>query len=109
MVRFTAIVLLTVAALSEARNLKGTKSGKAYKGTDKSNYPVQVGARAYYVVDSMEASPLKEKLTKFAETTETFTKSDWSTGHRGAGLMESSFRVLDIYLCRLFLTVNSQS
>jgi glycerophosphoryl diester phosphodiesterase len=90
MVRFTAVVLLAVAALSEARNLKGskgTKSGKAYKGTKKSNYPVQVGARPYYVVDSMEASPLKEKLTKCAETTETFTKSDWSIGHRGAGLM----------------------
>ena len=45
---------------------------------------IQVGPRPYFVVDSMDQSPLKRQLKACAEGP--FEKSDFSIGHRGAAL-----------------------
>lgn len=45
---------------------------------------VQLGPRPYYLVNDMEPSPLKEELMACSEGP--FEKSDFSIGHRGAGL-----------------------
>jgi hypothetical protein len=74
---------------------KSKKGGeKLYKGTKKSVYPVQLGPRPYFVVDSMDESPLKEKLSTCAKEIREFEKSDWSIGHRGAALQVSCFSLL---------------
>ena len=92
MVKFTS-ALAAIIALSvniEARSLKGgddKKRNKLYKGTKKSVYPVQIGPRPYYILDSMDESDLKDKLTKCAEKTDKFEKSDFSIGHRGACML----------------------
>jgi hypothetical protein len=76
-------------------NKKGKKGDdKLYKGTKKSVYPVQLGPRPYFVVDSMDESPLKEKLSTCAKEIREFEKSDWSIGHRGAALQVSCFSLL---------------
>ena len=109
MVRFTSIVLLATVALSEARLLKRaktTKNGKAtgmYKASKNSNYPVSIGSRPYYILDSMADGDLKDKLTECAETTDMIKKSDWSIGHRGAAMQVR--KCFSIYLklnCTLF-------
>lgn len=76
MVKFAALTLFLVATV-QARNLKG-KSTKAKK------YPVQLGPRPYFMVNSMKDSELKDKLSKCAEKKMDFKPSDWSIGHRGA-------------------------
>jgi len=89
----TIVLLLSVASLSDARRLKETKAAKAgkaakatkaYKGSKTSKYPVSIGSRPYFIVDSMEDSFLKTKLTECAETKDMTMKNDWSIGHRGA-------------------------
>ena len=63
---------------------KTPKNSKGYKGNKTSKYPVQLGPRPYFVVDSMEESSLKDSLMKCAKDVGKFEKSDWSIGHRGA-------------------------
>ena len=48
------------------------------------NANIQVGARPYYLVDRMEAGPLKDKLLSCADLP--VKKSNFSIGHRGASL-----------------------
>jgi len=80
MVRFTsALTILLVSTVSEARNLKGKKKGKKGKKN-----PVQIGPRPYYMVDSMKEGPLKDMLSECADKKMSFESSDWSIGHRGA-------------------------
>ena len=43
---------------------------------------IQLGTRPYYLIDNMEASPLKTKLTSCGDRV--FYKTDFSIGHRGA-------------------------
>ena len=45
---------------------------------------VELGPRPYYLIDRMEAGPLKEKLQSCASMT--FQRTDFSIGHRGAPL-----------------------
>ena len=57
-----------------------TSAGEALaKGTT-----IQVGVRAYYLVDDMDESPLKNTLQACGANT--FSKTDFSIGHRGAPL-----------------------
>ncbi len=93
MVRFAnLIVILSMASPFEARRLKAPKTpktpktakGGSYKASKKSKYPVSVGSRPYFILDSMEESELKAKLQDCAENTNIDEKSDWSIGHRGA-------------------------
>jgi len=109
MARFIcAFLFLSLVGLAEARTLKGSKkpngkagkAPKAYKGSKKSKYPVSVGSRPYFILDSMADSDLKRSLQECAETTNIDEKSDWSIGHRGACLqypehtMESYYAAL---------------
>ena len=91
MARSLVLVFLAYIALTEARNLKGEKIYKqskapkgGYKASKKSKYPVTVGSRPYFIVDSMADSELKAKLSDCAESKSIDEKSDWSIGHRGA-------------------------
>ena len=91
MALFVRLILLTFLAVTEARRLKGAKSPKStkapkgvYKGSKKSKYPVTVGSRPYFIVDSMADSELKTQLSDCAEKKSIDEKSDWSIGHRGA-------------------------
>lgn len=104
-----AIVLWTVAliparscnAKSPTRLLKAKKGKKGKKvskagkqgsirasTTDGNLSPmadiVTLGARPYYLLDSMTPSFLKDDLTKCAGEKTSFMKSDFSIGHRGA-------------------------
>ena len=45
---------------------------------------VQVGVRPYFLVDDMDEGALKQTLQSCSENT--FAKSDFSIGHRGAAL-----------------------
>lgn len=83
MVKFAALTLFLVATV-QARNLKG-KSTKAKK------YPVQLGPRPYFMVNSMKDGELKDKLSKCAEKKMDFEVSDWSIGHRGACMQVSVY------------------
>ena len=92
MFRFTVITLLVLLSIVEAkkRGLKGTKKEpKGYKASKKSKYPVSVGSRPYFILDSMEDSELKEELSECAEKKSIDEKSDWSIGHRGACMQVS--------------------
>ncbi len=50
----------------------------------KHHQPVEVGPRPFYLVEDMDASPLKRKLQSCAKGP--FRKTDFSIGHRGAPL-----------------------
>ena len=50
----------------------------------KHQQPVEVGPRPFYLVEDMDASPLKRKLQSCAKGP--FRKTDFSIGHRGAPL-----------------------
>jgi len=47
---------------------------------------VQLGPRPYFLVDSMDKSPLKKNLLNCARKRKNFEKSDWSIGHGGASM-----------------------
>lgn len=47
---------------------------------------VQLGPRAFFLVNDMDAGPLKDELQKCATGKTTFTMSDFSIAHRGAPL-----------------------
>jgi len=107
MARSLVLVFLAYIALTEARNLKGEKGDKqskapkgGYKASKKSRYPVTVGSRPYFIVDSMADSELKAKLSDCAESKSIDEKSDWSIGHRGA-CMQYPEHTLDSYKAAL--------
>lgn len=47
---------------------------------------IELGPRPYYLVDNMEASPLKDKLVSCSE--KKMHTSSWSIGHRGGGTLQ---------------------
>ena len=53
---------------------------------------VQLGPRPYFLVDSMDKSPLEKNLSNCAKKRKNFEKSDWSIGHGGASMQVSSMR-----------------
>lgn len=75
-----SIVLLVSIALSFSMALAGDK-GKKW-GKKKNN--IQLGPRPFYLVEDMEQSELKDKLLQCTEIP--FKRTDFSIGHRGAGL-----------------------
>ena len=81
MIRFTRTVQ-TLASLSLVAGL----SQAALAGTSGHDEKIaaQLGPRPFFLVDSMEASPLKEKLSQCKSNR--FYRSDLSIGHRGAPL-----------------------
>ena len=108
MVRFTSLLVFALVSLSEARlqssrttkatkatkSTKSTKASKgAYKASKSSKYPVTIGSRPYFILDSMEDSDLKEDFKKCAEEVQMDKKSDWSIGHRGACMQVSISRL----------------
>jgi glycerophosphoryl diester phosphodiesterase len=56
----------------------------SHHGGGKHDIKVQLGPRPFYLVDQMEEGELKEQLQECSE--DTFRKSDFSIGHRGAAL-----------------------
>lgn len=75
-----SIVLLVSIILPFSMALAGDK-GKEW-GKKKNN--VQLGPRPFYLVADMEQSELKDKLLQCTEIP--FKRTDFSIGHRGAGL-----------------------
>ncbi len=56
----------------------------AYAHQDRDDGNIQLGPRPFYLVDGMDAGPLKDKLMSCKEGP--FRRSDFSIGHRGAAL-----------------------
>ena len=54
----------------------------------KHQQPVEVGPRPFYLVEDMDASPLKRKLQSCAKGP--FRKTDFSIGHRGAQINQTA-------------------
>ncbi|MEO6410456.1 MAG: hypothetical protein ABIO45_17130, partial [Burkholderiaceae bacterium] len=50
------------------------------------NLTVQLGPRPFFLVNDMTDSPLKSELQACAAQRQTYKRSDWSIGHRGAAL-----------------------
>lgn len=50
------------------------------------NPSIQLGPRPFYLVEDMDASPLKKKLQACALNKQIYKKTDFSIGHRGAAL-----------------------
>jgi glycerophosphoryl diester phosphodiesterase len=73
------IIFITLFTLASIASAGGKKPGK--KGKDQG---VQLGPRPYYLVEDMDESKLKTELEKCSEGP--FEKTDFSIGHRGAGL-----------------------
>jgi len=97
MVKLFSITLFFISLVGAAsRRLgKGGKGSKgSYVGTKSSKYPVSVGSRPYFILDTMAEGELKEKLVKCAETEDINYKNDWSIGHRGACMLVSIFELL---------------
>src|SRR4249920_2485117 len=69
----TALPIHSMAASIEN---SGGKKGKPQN--------IQVGPRPYYLVEDMDPSPLKHRLQQCSE--KPLVKTDFSIGHRGAGL-----------------------
>ncbi|MFZ5594139.1 MAG: glycerophosphodiester phosphodiesterase family protein [Pseudomonadota bacterium] len=72
-----AILALPLVAFATPQ---GNESGPQYQR----GLNVQVGPRPYFLVDDMDASPLKSKLQSCSEGP--FKRTDFSIGHRGAPL-----------------------
>ncbi len=62
----------------------GRRGGKQSKRKARKPLNVQLGPRPYFLVDAMDASPLKDRLSSCSEGP--FQTTDFSIGHRGAGL-----------------------
>ena len=73
------IIFITLFALAAVASAGGKKHSK--KGKDQG---VQLGPRPYYLVEDMDESKLKDELERCSEGP--FEKTDFSIGHRGAGL-----------------------
>lgn len=69
----------TLAACGEDDNKNKTTAELAATGSN-----IQVGVRPYYLINDMQASPLKTKLQNCSEGP--FKKSEFSIGHRGAAM-----------------------
>jgi glycerophosphoryl diester phosphodiesterase len=70
-----ALFALPISCMAASANFQGRK-GKPQN--------VQVGPRPYFLVEDMDSSPLKHRLQLCSE--KPLRKTDFSIGHRGAGL-----------------------
>jgi len=78
-IRTTIIIFAAWLALTAVVSADGNKHGRKGSVQD-----VQLGPRPFYLVENMDASPLKTELEQCTEGP--FEKSDFSIGHRGAAL-----------------------
>ncbi len=85
---FHSIKLLTLAGIIAALPIlscaagHGADSGK--NSNERRGHNVQLGPRPFFLIQDMDASPLKRRLQGCAEGP--FKKTDFSIGHRGAAL-----------------------
>ena len=79
LVSMIGVLILSLVVMTAFASAGGKKHGK--KGKDQS---VQLGPRPYYLVEDMDESKLKNELERCSEGP--FEKTDFSIGHRGAGL-----------------------
>ena len=90
MMKFISIVIFLLASLVEVKGngLRRKLGGNDFEanGSKSSKYPISIGSRPYFILESMEDGELKSKLMKCAESKKINKKSDWSIGHRGACL-----------------------
>ena len=77
-----ALTLVFVAPSVFAQN--NVPEGNAFGWNGDQGHSVQLGPRPYYLVEDMDESPLKFSLQKCSEGP--FKRTDFSIGHRGAGL-----------------------
>jgi glycerophosphoryl diester phosphodiesterase len=76
-IRFLVAALVAAAPMAFA----GDRGGHGGHDEDQT---IQLGPRPYYLVDGMDAGPLKDALTQCKEGP--FHRTDFSIGHRGAAL-----------------------
>jgi glycerophosphoryl diester phosphodiesterase len=76
-----AAVFAILPTLALATGYEGAAAEHGYGGQ---NASVQLGPRPFFLVDDMTPGPLKTKLQSCAQGP--FKKTDFSIGHRGAGL-----------------------
>jgi glycerophosphoryl diester phosphodiesterase len=79
--RKTAATLLVLTSCLGPVSSYGNEDDRE-RGADK----VQVGPRPYYLIEQMNASPLKRRLEQCSEGP--FFKTDFSIGHRGGGTLQ---------------------
>ena len=94
----TLTCLLTVAALVAFNScaIANSTTATAHKPTSDSSHrgsahrvaplTVNLGPRPYYLVEDMDAGPLKEQLQQCAQRKRQFRASEFSIAHRGAPL-----------------------
>ena len=88
MALFNIVAIVALFAVASAENVENKRElVQMYKSGKKTPYSIQLGPRPYYLVQSMQASPLKDKLTQCANTMKKFKKSFLTVSHRGAPLM----------------------
>ena len=77
------LVVMTTFAFADESTLKGKAFG--WHG-DRGQSVVQLGPRPFYLVDKMSDGDLKDTLARCAAKIKKYRHSDFSIGHRGAGL-----------------------
>jgi glycerophosphoryl diester phosphodiesterase len=97
-IRSTVVVLCTLnlplaaqAMPNGHENNNYDDRGNDYKNFDRphdrlSNLAVELGPRPFYLVEDMDASPLKRKLQECAAKKLNYRSTNFSIGHRGAAL-----------------------
>ncbi|MCJ7499894.1 glycerophosphodiester phosphodiesterase [bacterium] len=75
-------VLVSAAAVVPAE--AGDPKGNAFGWNNTQGHSVQLGPRPFFLVQDMDEGPLKETLKQCTEGP--FKRTDFSIGHRGAGL-----------------------
>lgn len=78
-----ALIPLSTQALATADHHHKQNHTEKHSSA-KSDASIQLGPRPFYLVEDMDASPLKEKLQSCAKGP--FKKTNFSIGHRGAAL-----------------------
>ena len=77
------LVVMTTFAFADESTLEGKAFG--WHG-DRGQSVVQLGPRPFYLVDKMSDGDLKDTLARCAAKIKKYRHSDFSIGHRGAGL-----------------------
>ena len=79
------VLVLIIGLAAPPTFAKGkTPKGHAFGWTGHRGHTVQLGPRPYYLVEDMDESKLKTELQQCSEGP--FKRTDFSIGHRGAGL-----------------------
>ena len=79
------LTLAACAALLPGLAAAHSESDEGGRGEGR-NLTVQLGPRPFFLVNDMTDSALKSELQACAAQRETYKRSDWSIGHRGASL-----------------------